>query len=274
MFKQYTEKYGTDRAAMREICFELNLYWDDHVYDLIEKSSAVQMRLKTYFMRISNIKYIDLTYNDTLLIEAEKESNNGEMVVDGGIESAKPQRTVEQKVIDFWGTGFTQDFYDELGRRYAVWTQKQDVTSASEEALLKQICMLEVTIAKDTAQGHPNPQNVNMLNTLIGSMNLKPSQQKDELSATVENTPFGVWIRKWEDERPIPEPDPDLKDKDGLIRYISIWFLGHLCKMLGIKNSYCKLYEDEMAKHKIDKPEYAEEDDESAFNDIFGDDYE
>jgi hypothetical protein len=40
--------------------------------------------------------------------------------------------------------------------------------------------------------------------------------------------------------------------------------------MLNIKNSYSKLYEDEMAKIRVDHPEYEDEDDETLFNDIFG----
>ena len=81
-----------------------------------------------------------------------------------------------------------------------------------------------------------------------------------------------AWIRKWENTKPIPEPDPELKDVDGIVRYITVWFLGHLCKMLGIKNTYCKLYEDEIAKMRIERPEYEDEDDETMFNDIFSSD--
>jgi hypothetical protein len=39
--------------------------------------------------------------------------------------------------------------------------------------------------------------------------------------------------------------------------------------MLGIKNSYCKLYEEELAKIRVERPEYEDEDDETLFNDIF-----
>ncbi len=46
--------------------------------------------------------------------------------------------------------------------------------------------------------------------------------------------------------------------------------LGHLCKMLGIKNTYCKLYEDEMARLRVERPDLEEEDDEGAFSEIFG----
>ena len=43
--------------------------------------------------------------------------------------------------------------------------------------------------------------------------------------------------------------------------------------MMGIKNSYSKMYEDEMAKYKVEKPEYeGDEDNEALFDAIFGGD--
>jgi len=40
--------------------------------------------------------------------------------------------------------------------------------------------------------------------------------------------------------------------------------------MLGIKNTYCKLYEEEMEKRRVERPDLDDEDDEGAFNEIFG----
>ena len=102
---------------------------------------------------------------------------------------------------------------------------------------------------------------------LLGSANIKPTQTND--NALADQNTFGTLIQKWEVEKPIPEPDPEWKDIDGIIKYISIWFLGHLCKMMGIKNSYSKLYEDEMLKYRVQKPQY-EEDDEILFDNLFG----
>ena len=45
-----------------------------------------------------------------------------------------------------------------------------------------------------------------------------------------------------------------------------------LYKMLGIKNTYCKLYEDEMERLRVKTPEFEDEDDESMFNNIFSGD--
>lgn len=38
--------------------------------------------------------------------------------------------------------------------------------------------------------------------------------------------------------------------------------------MMGIKNSYSRMYEAEMAKYKVEKPEY-EDDDEALFDAVF-----
>lgn len=163
--------------------------------------------------------------------------------------------------------------YRELEQRRQYWMSKfpeGTELDVGTEALIRQICSLELDINRDRIAGKSVDKSVNALNNLLGSANLKPNQQKADGDSAQENTPFGVWIRRWETQRPVPDPDPELEDVDGIIRYISIWFLGHLCKMLGIKNTYCRLYEEEIAKMRVDRPEYEDEDDETLFNDIFG----
>lgn len=178
-------------------------------------------------------------------------------------------------VVAFWGSGYSNRMYAELEQRRAYYMSKfpsDYETDIGSDVLMRQLCKLEVNITKDNAAGKPIDKSVNSLNTLIGSLNLKPTQQKDDSDTSIEKTPFGVWVRRWENQRPIPEPDPEFQDVDGIVRYISIWFLGHLSKMLGIKNAYCKLYEDELAMMRVERPEYEDDDDETMFNDIFSSD--
>lgn len=277
MYEQYRSILTNDREAMRRMCMKLDLYWNETIYDMVEKSVGVHSRIRSYIGKTNIVRYIDKTFDDTLLEESKIERDdrtNGFKLVDSEdtTETDLDEISVEQSVVDFWGVGFTPDFYIELERRYKDWTNGSSVVDPTERSLYKQICILEATINKDSAQGKAIDKNVNALNTLLGSMNLKPAQKKDEADSMVDGTPFGVWIRRWENTKPIPEPDPELQDVDGIVRYISIWFLGHLCKMLGIRNTYCKLYEDEISKMRIERPEYEDEDDESMFNDIFSTD--
>jgi len=270
VYEQYRKTLDDDRAAMRRICMKLDLYWSDAIYDMVERTAGVHSRVRNYIGKTNLVRYIDKTFDDTLAEEPVScYSSQEQTTPEPPMEYDLGYDTVEQHVIDFWGPGFTPDFYSELERRYKDWTGEVAVIDPSERSLYKQICILEATITRDSAQGKSIDKNVNALNTLLGSMNLRPAQKKDEADAAVDGTPFGVWVRRWENTRPIPEPDPELQDADGIVRYISIWFLGHLCKMLGIRNTYCKLYEDEIAKMRIERPEYEDEDDETMFNDIF-----
>ena len=75
--------------------------------------------------------------------------------------------------------------------------------------------------------------------------------------------PMGVMIKMFEEEEPIPD---NWKDSNPLIKMITIYFIGHLCKMLGIKNRYSGLYEEEMAKYRVEVPELSEADDEDIFD--------
>ena len=94
-------------------------------------------------------------------------------------------------------------------------------------------------------------------------MNIKPAQRKDdELEAELSSTPLGVWIYRFENKRPLPEIDDQLKDVNRLKKYIFTW-MGHLCKMLGVKNGYTKLYDEEIDRLRVEKPEYDGDDDEA-----------
>ena len=277
MFDQYVQELGGEKEAMKRMCMKLDLYWSEEIFSMMEKTVGNGSRVRNYIGKTNIARFLDKSYDDTVREETAQQAFykawyapfNSQEGQEKEAEQEEPEEPVEQSVIDFWGTGYPNDMYAELERHYKDWTGGVEITEPNVRSLYRQICLLEVMISRDSAQGKPIDKNVNALNSLLGSLNLKPSQKKDDGDSALENTPFGVWIRRWETQRPIPEPDPELKDTDGIVRYISIWFLGHLCKMLGIKNTYCKLYEDEIAKLRIDKPEYDDEDDETVFNDVF-----
>ena len=84
----------------------------------------------------------------------------------------------------------------------------------------------------------------------MSSANLKPIQvENDEKTA---EKPLGVMIEMFENEDPIPEINPEWKDVDGIVKLFNIYFLGHLSKMLGIKNRYSRDYEEEMQKYRAE----------------------
>lgn len=276
VYEQYRATLADDREAMRRICMKLDLYWNDNIYDMVERTAGVQSRVRNYVGKTNLVRYIDKTFDDTLLEEAAKnvEHRSDSFAFN---ESAMPTEeepegdisSVDQSIIDFWGADYTPSFYAELERRYKDWTGGGEVSNPSERALYKQICLLETTIARDSAKGKAIDKNVNTLNALLGSMNLKPTQRKDDGDTELDHMPLGVGIHTWEFQRPLPETPDELKDKSHIVKEITTWFLGHACKMVGLRNSYCKMYESAMDELRAKRPELADEDDDTLLSDIF-----
>lgn len=286
IYNGYLAQCNNAPDAVRQVCRKLDLYWSENVYRQVERKSTTRSMMTQYIAKINTVSYAGKSYDDTLSEEgtlwsfgkntinsASDVCENTDVSEDTTNALDASDVEIPEEVVALWGPGYKPDMYIALEQRRSYWMSRlpKDIEiDIGTEAIIKQICSLELDINRDRAAGRAVDKNINALNTLLGSGNFKPTQKKDDADASIDNTPFGVWIRRWENQRPVPEPDPELQDVDGIVRYISIWFLGHLCKMLGIKNTYCKLYEDELAKLRIERPEYDDEDDETMFNDIFG----
>ena len=276
MYESYLAVCDNPRKAVRQMCRKLDLYWSAIIFDYVERKNTSRTMMTAYITRANNAQYAGKCYDDTLIEEGtlwDDPEYRPVVVQQVSHDEMQGDIDVDPDIVDFWGADFAPDFLIKLDKRYKEWTDGEGDIDKGSISLFKQICILEETIARDAAAGRSVDKNMNTLNTLLGSANLKPVQKKTEADAAMENTPFGVWIDRWEHKRPVPEPDPMFKDVDGIIRYITIWFYGHISKTLGIQNVYCEMYEKEMEKMKVNRPEAFDEevdDDEAVFNSIFG----
>lgn len=273
MFEDYIRLLGDERSAMKRLCMKLDLYWADPIFDMVEKTVATHSKVRAYIGKTNLYRYLDKTYDDTI-----KEEDRVVLSVQSTQNAVLPEQSdqsqeIPQEVIAFWGSGYTPEMYLELEQRRQYWMSRLPEGTKVDigtEVLIRNACCLELDIARDRLAGKSVEKSISALNTVLGSMKLKPDQKMDGGDADAERTPMGVWIRRWEEERPVPEPDEELQDCDGVVKYVTTWFLGHLCKMLGIRNTYCKLYEDAMLERAkdLDMDEDVEID-ENLFNDIF-----
>lgn len=280
LYDHYKEVLGDEKAALRRICLKFDIYWGEDVYKIVNKTSTTNSRVLSYISKSNLYQFIGKTFDNTLDEEAAADAEKTSWVLRqndvepaDGIDEASEQ--IDQEVIDFWGPGLKPYMYTELEQRRKYWLSHLPAgveLGIGIEALIRQICNLEVDINRDRAAGKSVDKAIGTLNTLLGSAMLKPSQNADNADSAMEKTPFGVWIKKWEDKRPIPEPDPEMQDVDGIVRYIDIWLKGHLSKMLGKKNAYSTLYEKEIAKMRLGRPEFDDDDDETFFSEVFGED--
>lgn len=270
LYDKYRIALKDDRAAMRRVCMKLDLYWHDDLFDMVEKQENVKSVVRTYIGKTNMNRYVDKTFDDT--IEEEAADRMAKMqaraieigyVDDSGDQEIIDKHTIEipAKTIEFWGPGFDPEFYLELERRYKEWTDGVDTSTPSVRSLYKQICILEARINKSVAAGDSIKDDMNMLNTVLGNLTLKPSQQKDDDNASLDKIPFGVGIGWCEQHKPISEPAPEFKDVDGIVHYISAWFYGHLAKMAGLKNIKSQIYDEEIDKWTVRKPRNGIDDD-------------
>lgn len=283
IYSEYLSQCSNPKDAVRQICRKLDIYWNSKVYDSVEKKSTENTVLRAYLSRLASTTYSGKSYDNTLAEEGalwKREENSGVIRNEEREESEKSSEDVflldeieiTDEIVAFWGPGYTPSMYTALEQRRSYWMSKfpEDIKlDIGTEAIIRQICSLELDINRDRAAGRSVDKSVNALNTLLGSASLKPAQNRDDADGA-DNTPFGVWIKRWENQRPIPEPDPELKDVDGIVRYIEIWFKGHLSKMLKLDNTYSRMYEEEIAKIRVEHPEYDDEDDETLIYEVFG----
>ena len=275
LYQYYRKKLGNDKEAIRRVCMKLDLYWNEDIYAMAEKSAGVHSRIKNYIGKTNIIHYLDKNFDDTLEEEASaaKDAAVKSYAFGNAADDDKSDMEgvpkIDQATIDFWGVGFDPDVYEEFNRRYQDWTEGRDVSDPSERSLYKQICILETTISRDAAQGKAIDKNVNALNTLLGSMNLRPIQKREDGDADLDKMPLGVGIQKWEFSRPLPPTEKKLCDITGTIKNITTWYLGHACKMVGLRNSYCRAYEEAIEELRVKHPEEAEEDDDTFLSDLF-----
>lgn len=269
LYEHYLAVLGSEEAAIRRLCLKFDIYWHKDIFAMIYRANTTTSRIKSYISKTNLYKYVGKTYDDTMDEEGMVAAKAAApaLVTDYGEDVVEQIDTPTAEAIAFWGAGLPADMYFSLTTRYNTWTANLESIDKVKEARYKQICILEENINVNIRNGKNSDASIKTLNELIKEVE---KDKDDAANEAFDDLPFGVGIRMFENARPIPKPLPELNDVDHIVRYISIWFLGHLCKMLGIKNTYCKLYEEEMARRRVERPELEEEDDEGAFNEIFG----
>lgn len=281
IFLDYLSQCDDAKDAMRQLCRKLDLYWNEDLFDSAHQKGEGVLLVGKYITKINSSTNAGKSYDNTLLKEGtfwnfklEDRSPVAQLIAKYGQEEIDDKKKIPDEWISFWGSGYTYDMYEELERRRAYYMSKLPEGAEIDigaEVLIKQICNLEVSISRDAAAGKAIDKSVNSLNTLLGSLNLRPAQKKnDDAESDLTDTPLGVWLYRWENKRPLPETDPSLKDKNHIKKYVFTW-LGHVCKMLGVKNGYTKMYEEEIERLRVERPEYDEEDDETLLVNAYSD---
>lgn len=265
LYRHYFERYtnegclNPERKTIKRLCMIFDIYYLEKVFtssmEKIKKDNVNISPMGQYMRMIQLSQYNreKQTYENTI---TEEEQENFSM---SSISDMSDEIDIDQKTIDFFGSGFTSEDYKFLKREYEDWTARHECKTKTQEENFKDICFNRLQNLKALRKGEDTKDITASFQKMLDSGKLQPKQNSGD--TTADNQTFGTLIDKWENERPLPEIDEELRDVDRIGLYIDTFFKGHTCKMLDKKNAFSNLYSSMMKKFTVNKPEYESDED-------------
>ena len=279
LYSEILEKYGTlgynnlEQKAIERVCMVLDVYYSDECYRTALKQHREKQDtpLIQWYMKNSRMtQYCRKNYNDTIddKLEFAKRNNIDETTALSMYVEEEKNETIEA-ATKFFGSGFSNDDYMYLSEQYADWVARHECETKSQEEIFKRLCFTQLELLKATR----NKEDTKALNKTfldqLEAAKLQPKQNKGETVSDAQT--FGTLIDKWENTRPIPEVEEELKDVDKIGYLIHVFYTGHIAKVLNLKSSLTNLYDNYIKKYTVDKQEYKNDsDNEALFDTIFG----
>lgn len=275
----YLDKYAgencqfPEKKAIKRLCMAFDIYYKEDVLDSsirkVKENKDSNMSLVGQYMKtIQLFQYTGRKESYDTTIKKEDESNKG-MVTAISFDDSSIEYTPDEDTKKFFGAGFNNEDYKFLKREYEDWTARHECNTKVQEEVFKRICFKQLEILKATQRNEDTKDLDATFQKLLETAKLQPKQNSGDTMAN--NQTFGTLIDKWENERPLPEIDEELRDVDKIGLYVDVFFKGHLAKMMGLKNGLSNLYNKFMKNYTVEKPEYSdEESSEVLFDAIFG----
>lgn len=273
-YQYYFDKYtnegclNPEERAVKRVCMAMDIYYSKANFDSamkkIKQDNINISPMGQYMKTISLSQYKGKSYDNTVSEDEQKELAASLMDM-----SNISERNVDEKTIKFFGAGFSDDDYEFLQEQYNDWTARHECKTKAQEEVFKDICFNRLQNLKALRMGEDTKDITASFQKMLDSGKLQPKQNAGD--AMADNQTFGTLIDKWENTRPLPEIDEELKDVDKIGLYLDVFFKGHLAKMMGLKNGFSRLYSKYMEQYTVEKPEYeGDEDSEALFDAIFG----
>lgn len=227
-----------NRPFINDLWNELGRDWRKYIRTIssFPQYSNLTFRDSDFFNEKNDIQYTSLSDDDNILDEYDI----------GELER-------------FWGKGISIEDLHYLQNEYDKLINSYECDTYAMEMLFQEISHLRLTIKKKRLKGESVDKELKTLQDLLGSANVKPVQETGANAA--EQATFGTLIKKWENERPIPEPDEEWKDVDGISKYVKTWFFGQLTRILGMRGEHTQEFEEELEKYTVKPPQYEEGED-------------
>lgn len=247
-YNRYKKIYKDDKKTIYEFCRLFDLPYSEGSFNgAVQHSKKTGWRLyQSYFKQVNSLGDVNnagTCFKDGETLAACSDTFDSDNFMDDIDISYND-------IVDFWGSGFSKDEYLYLENFYNDFVNNYECDTPAQVLLFKNAAKTQLNADKALAKGNVNLYDklIKTLSTILGDSNIKPVQETG--ANATEQATFGTLIKKWENEKPVPDALDDWKRMDW-IKYIRIWFLSHLAKMVNIPNPYEAEYEEEMSRFRV-----------------------
>lgn len=254
---------GNEYKAMERICQILDIYFNSTAFEAVLKKNKDGNIVTDYIKKMQLFQYNGKTYCDTIVEAAPESINNINDVKehDDSIEL--------KKAVSVWGFGYSPEEYTILNDMFDDWKSRVVIDGKTRETLVRELCIikLQMNLALKDNSVELYTKLMKTYQATMKSANLQPLQE--DANDKAAEKPLGVMIQMFENERPIQKCRPEWEDVDGIVRYIQVYFIGHLSAMLKLKNKYAEMYKIEIDNIRSKNPFLKNMDDEEVFTTMF-----
>jgi len=262
IYNHYFSIYSNMEKALQLTCQDLDVRFSvkaleqvqSHIEKLLSNGKTAEAVFGYYKSKLSSLSRGNEGIDNFRFRDSDILNNNPLLIInENNYELDESDFEVTQDFIKFWGSNFDKHEYEYLSEKLEEYLNTYECETPAMEELLKQAAFESLEIKNKRQKREDASKNLKNIQDILGSANIKPNQESG--ANATEQATLGLLIKKWETEEPIPEPDEEWKDVDGIGKLIRVFFLGHLCKILGINNEYSKEYEEEMERLRVNLPD-------------------
>lgn len=229
LYNYYLEQYDDERVALFYLCRKLDIAFISSGCDSAIKQTEDNERFKdTPIYKI----YIGLVNGGTKKYVGAVEGG-----FDVGEQTPYPKENNDEiddidGLMYRWGSGYDNNDYDFLERRYSELTSATPAEYESDVILFKQICQMELDI-RNARESGANATTITKLTKelrdLMGAANIRSTDIKQSNAGYLADS-YGMWIKEIEETEPAEYFDkrPLFEDFDS----ITLYFKNHVFRPL------------------------------------------
>lgn len=243
-----------------KICYMLNIPFVPSEYNkLLRNPKVTANNFYSEYRKILALSrdYKGMKYGDSITFVNDE----------AGLLQKKEQAydQVTEEMMDFWGRGFTAEYYIDVQRRYDNFMEYEDLDKMDykKQSDYKMLCHYERKQLELIQDKNVKPTDLKAINDMISKLsedlNIKAIQKKNDESDTGHYI-IGLVTKYIEDV--LLEPIPDLDETDwrgdmskSEFEIEMAYFMSPLLDEMGMENPYKQIVEEDKIKYTPSKEE-------------------